>query len=104
MTHLTTGTRVRLIHDVDRYPHFIAPEGATGTVVDIGDPMVFAVKLDVHIDGAEDWDNEIHWSNDDLEGSSIDAALTAIEHEPFPGYDANVAAGLPPDGDLGDDG
>jgi hypothetical protein len=56
------GTRVRLLHDIDRYPHFIATAGSTGTVVDIGDPDIFAVKLDEELLGAEEWENEVHWS------------------------------------------
>lgn len=30
---LGIGSRVRLLHDVDRFPHFIAPAGSVGTVV-----------------------------------------------------------------------
>jgi hypothetical protein len=65
---LPTGTRVALTRDVDRYPHFIAPNGATGTVVDHGDPsIVLAVRLDDRLAGAEDWDNEVHWLDADVE-------------------------------------
>lgn len=58
---LTPGTRVRLRRDVERFPHFIAPKGATGTVVDNGSPDVFAVYLDETLPGAEEWKNEVHW-------------------------------------------
>jgi S-adenosylmethionine/arginine decarboxylase-like enzyme len=68
------GTRVRLTRAVDRYPHFIAPEGATGTVVVSERGNIVAVRLDTHLPGAEDWSNEIHWSDDDLAA------------EPDPGY------------------
>jgi len=54
------GARVRLRHDVDRYPHFIAPAGALGTVTTIDD--VYCVRMDDNIDGAGDWDNEVLWS------------------------------------------
>jgi hypothetical protein len=64
-TQMTEGTRVILKNDVERYPHFIAPKGATGTVVDVGDPQVFAVRMDDLVEGAEEWDNEVHWMNDD---------------------------------------
>jgi hypothetical protein len=53
------GSRVRLMVDVDRYPHFTAPKGATGTVT--AHPGIFAVRLDEPLAGAEDWDNEVHW-------------------------------------------
>jgi hypothetical protein len=58
---ITPGTRVRLCHDIDRYPHFVAPKGAEGTVIDHGTGM-FHVRMDEHIPGAEDWDNEVIWS------------------------------------------
>ena len=69
------GTRVRLLHDEDRYPHFIAPRGATGVVVDTGAPEVFAVRLDHHLHGAEEWDNEVHWYDvDDAFGHVVHVA------------------------------
>ena len=55
------GTRLRLTCDVDRYPHFIAPAGSVGTVVDTSDGVV-SVRMDNTIAGAEDWDNEVVWS------------------------------------------
>lgn len=54
------GDRVRFRHAVDRYPHFQVPEGATGEVTEV-EADVFAVTLDDHLDGAETWDNEVHW-------------------------------------------
>jgi len=59
------GTRVALKHDVDRYPHFIAAAGSVGTVVSTGDDRVFAVRLDEPLAGAEDWDNEVQWTDAD---------------------------------------
>ena len=53
------GLRVRLARDVDRYPHFIARAGATGTVTEIGD--VVRVHMDEPIEGCEEWDNDIEW-------------------------------------------
>ncbi len=63
--HLAVGTRVRLTRAVDRYPHFIAPEGATGGVVE-NSPRLVRVRMDEQLEGAEEWHNEIHWSEDDL--------------------------------------
>lgn len=54
------GTRVRLTRDVERYPHFVAPEGAEGTITKSQVDLV-AVRLDERLDGAEEWDNEIQW-------------------------------------------
>lgn len=54
------GTRVRLTQDVERYPHFVAPQGAKGTVTKSRDDLV-AVQLDEPLNGAEEWDNEVQW-------------------------------------------
>ena len=68
MTGLAAGDRVELVVDVDRFPHFVAPAGATGVVVDLGDPqIVLAVRLDAPLAGAEEWDNEVHWLDGDAE-------------------------------------
>lgn len=59
------GARVRLVHDVDRYPHFMAIAGSEGVVVHRpgGDPSgTFCVRMDEEIAGAEDWENQIVWS------------------------------------------
>jgi hypothetical protein len=61
---LEIGTRVRLRHDIDRYPHFFAAGGLTGTVTNTDGGMVF-VRMDIHIPGCEEWENEIVWSNGD---------------------------------------
>ena len=70
----SVGERVRLLHNVDRYPHFIAPEGAVGTVVS-SDQEVFAVRLDEHLKGAETWANEVCWypTNGDDPSQDIEA-------------------------------
>ncbi len=55
------GTRVVLTCDVDRYPHFVAPKGATGTVMEGSDETLYAVLMDDFIAGCEEWDNAVHW-------------------------------------------
>lgn len=65
------GSRVRLRHAVDRYPHFTAPEGATGTVLGI-DGGMFSVQMDAFIPGAEEWENEILWGPRDGDNPSAD--------------------------------
>lgn len=57
------GDRVRLRHDVDRYPHFIAPADGTGVVESISED-VFSVQMDEFIEGAEDWENCVWWMAD----------------------------------------
>ena len=58
---MNVGTRVKLKHDVDRYPHFIAGAGSTGTVTH-SDGRTLCVRMDEAVSGAETWDNEVVWS------------------------------------------
>jgi len=60
IAHLPVGARVRFVRAVERFPFFTVPEGATG-VVTASALDFFAVKLDLVIPEAEDWDNEVHW-------------------------------------------
>ena len=64
---LTVGTRVRTRCVVDRYPSFLCRQGELGTVSVVEQKFV-AVKMDNVLDGAEEWDNSIHW----LEGVDLD--------------------------------
>lgn len=59
----TVGERVELLRDVERYPHFIAPKGATGTVTGVDEELV-RVRLDQPLPGAEEWGNEVQWHRD----------------------------------------
>ena len=72
------GARVRTTRELDRYPHFIVEAGSVGTVVDVGDPTLFAVRLDDVVPGAEDWSNEVHWSN----GDSPHDDLELVDEQP----------------------
>jgi hypothetical protein len=77
------GTRVRLKHAVDRYPHFLADAGMEGSVVHTpsGDPSgTFCVRMDETLEGAEEWDNEIVWSVGDGDNPLRD--LEVIEDVP----------------------
>jgi hypothetical protein len=53
-----------LARDIDRFPNFIARKGMTGTVVQHGGYCV-CVRMDLHLAGAEEWDNEIEWACED---------------------------------------
>ena len=68
------GTRVRLRRDVERYPHFIAEAGRTGTVT-IVEPNLIAVRMDAPLPGAEAWDNEVHWFDDHVPEFGLDCEL-----------------------------
>lgn len=57
------GQRFKLVRDVERFPHFTAEKGNTGTVIDVTRDCITG-KMDKPIPGAEDWDNEIQWFND----------------------------------------
>jgi hypothetical protein len=68
------GTRFALSAPVERYPHFAAPAGATGTVV-YTDEYVICMHMDEHLLGAETWDNEITWAiEDDCDDLGIPSA------------------------------
>lgn len=73
---MDTGTRVRLRRDVERYPHFIAPEGCEGTITHADQEMI-AVKLDEAIEGAEEWDNEVQW----FEGMNVEKDFRKLFRE-----------------------
>lgn len=60
------GDRVELIRAVDRFPDFIADKGLTGTVTSVSASDIW-VKADQPIKGAEEWDNEIQWSDVTIE-------------------------------------
>lgn len=55
------GERFVLIADVERHPHFVAARGSKGTVADVSEGSV-SLRLDDPVPGAEEWDNEIVWS------------------------------------------
>ncbi len=58
------GTRFALSEPVERYPHFAASAGATGTVVYVDDYTI-CMHMDEYLPGAETWDNEIVWAIED---------------------------------------
>lgn len=57
---IAPGYRFKLFRDVDRFPDFRAEAGLTGTVTLSDDSGVWA-RMDEHIAGAEQWENQIHW-------------------------------------------
>ena len=90
------GTRVRLKHDVDRYPHFIAPAGATGVVVETGEPGLVAVKLNNWVPGTEAWDGEVHWylPNGDDPTLDLERRLDDLTAEAENAFEQGYVAGL----------
>lgn len=68
------GARVILRRDFDRYPHFIAPYGARGTVVEANKELI-AVRMDEYLPGAEGWGNEVHVMVDDDKDQRIARAF-----------------------------
>lgn len=56
------GEKVRLKRDVDRFPHFLAPTGLIGNVLQVTENRLI-VKMDQPLPGAEDWENCIHWED-----------------------------------------
>jgi hypothetical protein len=62
-TELAVGDRVNLVRDVERFPHFIAKAGNTGTVVWCRDGRL-EVEFDQPIEGCEEWDNIVQWDEE----------------------------------------
>ncbi len=58
------GDRARLCRLVERFPHFWIAAGATGTVSEASENLI-ALRMDKHVYGAEEWDNELCWTADD---------------------------------------
>jgi len=70
---IAEGYRFRLFSDVDRFPDFHAPSGLTGVVTTVDDSGVWG-RMDQHIAGSEQWDNQIHWETpDDFADDTIPA-------------------------------
>jgi hypothetical protein len=73
-----TGSRGRLRRSVDRFPHFVAHAGATGTVTEATDSLI-VLRMDVPLPGAEPWDNEVCWTSDDIEAAEQTVAAVFYE-------------------------
>lgn len=56
---LLDGTPVYLMHDLDRYPHFLLPAGSTGTIRHRGGDGVVVVEVDQYVAGLAEWSNEV---------------------------------------------
>lgn len=87
------GDRVRLTQDVERYPYFIAPAGTTGVVIHASKRqpspsagLTLTIRADRRIQGAEEWDNEIHWEYDDDPANDLEV----IEDAPAFGLAARI--------------
>jgi len=72
------GDEIRLIQDVDRFPHFVAKKGATGVVSEVRTDLI-CVRMDEKIPGAEVWDNDLSWSEGQIQG--IDREIEVISPE-----------------------
>lgn len=64
------------MREIDRYPNFVVPKGAKGTIVEYDPSEIIRVQLDNHLDGAEEWRNEVHWyeNADNIEEFHLDVA------------------------------
>ena len=58
---LKVGDRVRLRRTLERYPDALVEAGAVGTVIDSEDVVI---RLDDPVEGLEDWDNQLHGSDE----------------------------------------
>lgn len=79
------GARVRLVADVDRYPHFLAPKGVEGTFRDYGD--AWGVQLDdatwermrIGDPDPEQWGHCVMWYADGDPGMGPEALRREVE-------------------------
>jgi hypothetical protein len=72
------GERFRLAGPVDRFPHFLAPSGTSGTVTYAEEHNIICLRMDEHLDGAEEWDNEIVWSADEDQDATTGKPSAAV--------------------------
>lgn len=77
----SVGQRVRLRRRVERYPHAAVPEGTLGTIALIG-PAEFSIRPDIHIDGLEEWGNELRWANAELAAEDLEPSHEAARSVP----------------------
>ena len=75
------GQRVQLKEEVVRFPDFFAGKGMKGTVAEVpdADSGCLAGKMDVRIDGAEEWDNQVWW--EECEIGDADDDIEIIDDE-----------------------
>jgi hypothetical protein len=82
------GLRVGNHRWLDRWPNFQLEPGHIGTIVRADSDMI-AVRMHVHMPGAEEWNNEFQLTPDDLgfeyEGGQIFATLEDLFHYFFRG-------------------
>jgi hypothetical protein len=91
------GARVKLVVDVERFPHDIVPAGTLGTITLIDDSII-AVHLDDHFAGFDAWDNELMFGESDdvidefercvvvIEASRLKRGVEMIVHPELGGY------------------
>lgn len=90
------GTRVIFTADTDRFPHFIVPEGTTGTVT-VSDEWGVWVKVDAFIDGlsnSRDWQGEFHFSPNDQDLGEPPPFQAVAALDPIPFHAGNPFGGL----------
>ena len=79
------GSRARLLRVVERFPHFLIKEGATGRITEATESLI-ALRMDEFVPGAEEWDNELYWTQEDAEfaavaGATAEQRIAAAFHE-----------------------
>jgi hypothetical protein len=80
--NLSIGQRVRVKRDLDFYPHFQLKAGDEGVIVEVvsGDTLVW-VCIDRHVEGCEEWDNEVAFREElrwDADGYAANDVLEEV--------------------------
>lgn len=55
---MKVGEKVITLQEIDRFPHFIIKQHATGTITKVKENEIW-VKFDQKIEGCEEWDNQV---------------------------------------------
>jgi hypothetical protein len=87
------GARFTLATTIERFPHFRAPAGASGTVVD-AEESIISLHLDDYLPGAETWNNDVTWTAED---DYDDAGQPAAQPSTARAFYSDVAALVEPD-------
>jgi hypothetical protein len=78
MTQPIIGRRVQFTRNVDRYPHALIQAGEAGTVVTATDETI-GVRLDQHVPGLDEWNNEVLFTKDMETYDEFGEACTILE-------------------------
>lgn len=73
------GRRVRLVRDIERYPHFVVPKGRTGRIVHVEGSHSLTIQMDKFFKGGKPWDYQLDLDHfEDMATHDFSADLEVI--------------------------